>query len=124
MSTTVKILLVLILFLFTSNSRSQTPRINSSMSSSSGTGICTVYVCQGNSATFTSSNLINGDSIVLVPAQGVDTYIQLQGIVLQYKPGSRPFGQDFALDLFMGISSPIECINSQAITISSPFHKY
>ncbi len=61
-----------------------------------------VMVCQGTPVTVTAANLINGDSVQVIPAQGANTFIMLVGFSLQYVPGSIPFSNDFTADTLYG----------------------
>jgi len=54
-----------------------------------------VMACQGTQITVTSAE-INGDTaVILVPAQGPNTFIQLISLTVQYIPGSTPFRSDY-----------------------------
>lgn len=59
-----------------------------------------VTICQGTPVTLTSANIINGDTVTLIPAQGANTYIQLVAVTAQYKAGSFPFGISYSLNTF------------------------
>jgi len=58
-----------------------------------------VSVCQGNPVTITSANLIAGDTVTLIPAQGADSAVALTNFALEYVAGTNAFSQDFGVSI-------------------------